>query len=47
MVKAKLDSAINVHRDASFQAKAWIQALAIYFQAITFQCFVYKLNNFR
>ena len=32
-------------RDASLQAKAWIQALAIYFQAICFSFFVYKLNN--
>ena len=34
-------------RDASFQAEAWIQALAIYFQAVCFIFYVYKLKIFR
>ena len=33
--------------DASFQAKPWIQVLAIYFQATCFSFLMYKLNNFR
>ena len=35
----------TVFRDASFQAKAWIQALAIYFQAICF-IFCVQIENF-
>ena len=41
-------SRIHVNnRDASFQANAWIQALAIYYSGHMFQFFVFKLNNFR
>ena len=33
-------------RNASFQAKAWIQALAIYFQAICFSVFFVQIDFF-